>query len=363
MRYRRKSVLWRGGKTPALPGLKRKVSEVKMGKTQIEWVKNPDGSQGYTHNPMSGCKNHTPEGLCLDGLFPCYAWKLAHTRLKQRYLANTNTAYMSKFPDIGYSKLINPFYPRFWEERLSEGIFNLGIKPKGIFVCDMGDLFGIGVPEDWTKKILAVCRMSCYQQHRFYLLTKQPQNLIKFSPFPENCWVGVTATKTIQYTEAAYWLKEIEAKVKFISFEPLLERIAPKAWPWQLFPEGNPKGICDWLIIGACTGSLPEMVRLVDSYPCETLSIMRYGNKYTAQPPIQWLREIVEAADKAGVKVFLKDNLRGLSPKEPPFYTKCCAEVNGKDPCYEEPCLSEHLVDECSKAPNFWMLRQEMPEC
>ena len=63
-----------------------------MNKTSIEWVRNPDGSQGYTHNPMSGCKNHTPEGLCLDGLFPCYAWKLVHTRLKPLYLANENAA-------------------------------------------------------------------------------------------------------------------------------------------------------------------------------------------------------------------------------------------------------------------------------
>ena len=29
-------------------------------------------------------------------------------------------------------------------------------------------------------------------------------------------------------------------------------------------------------------------------------------------PQIEWVREIVEAADKAGVKVFLKNNLRPL---------------------------------------------------
>ena len=150
--------------------------------------------------------------------------------------------------------------------------------------------------------------------HRFYLLTKQPQNLIKFSPFPDNCLVGVTATKTIQYTEAAYWLKEIEAKVKFISFEPLLERIAPKAWPWQLFPEGNPKGICDWLIIGACTGTL-EDTRTAKHYH-QDLTPKFWGRKWTLQPRIEWLQEIVEAADKAGVKVFLKDNLMPLFKAE-----------------------------------------------
>ena len=76
------------GNTPLLPpgieGLGGSMT------TNIEWVKNPDGTQGITWNPITGCKNHTTKGLCLDGLFPCYAWKLAHTRLKQRYLANSN---------------------------------------------------------------------------------------------------------------------------------------------------------------------------------------------------------------------------------------------------------------------------------
>ena len=34
--------------------------------------------------------------------------------------------------------------------------------------------------------------------------------------------------------------------------------------------------------------------------------------KPTVYPKIEWVGEIVEAADKVGVKVFLKDNLRPL---------------------------------------------------
>ena len=180
------------------------------------WARNPDGSPGYTLNPFSGCQNHTPEGLCLGGLFPCYAWKLAHTRLKQRYLANNDGVPNADILDYGRD-MKDPFYPRFWEERLSEGIFELGRKPKGIFVCDMSDLFGIGIPDDWIKKILAVCKMSCNQQHRFYLLTKQPQNLIKWSPFPDNCWVGVTATNIDMTVAGLTSLSEIKADIKYIS--------------------------------------------------------------------------------------------------------------------------------------------------
>lgn len=199
-----------------------------MNKTQIEWVKNPDGTQGYTWNPITGCLNHTPEGLCLGGGFPCYAYRLAHRRLRDRYLANKNIV-----PDkvrIMAGEFNDPFYPRFWPERLDD----IKREPlpwfhqnkdlrKGIFVCDMGELFGNWIPQRWQDKIFDVIKL--HSQHRFYLLTKQPQNLIKFSPFPDNCFVGVSATNQQQFDNAVKYLKEVKATVKFISFEPLLESI------------------------------------------------------------------------------------------------------------------------------------------
>ena len=202
-----------------------------MNRTKIEWVKNPDGSQGYTWNPITGCLNHD-NGLCKGGGFPCYAYKLAHGRLKLRYLANRN--FDLPFPQGGEygvahldKALHDPFYPRFWYERVREefGAKTAGAIPKGIFVCDMGDLFGQGIPEEWTRRVLSHIGMSWYSEHGFYLLTKQPQNLIKFSPFPPNVWLGVTVTNQEMLDKAIYHLKTIDAKVKFISLEPLLERI------------------------------------------------------------------------------------------------------------------------------------------
>jgi protein gp37 len=256
-----------------------------MNKTKIEWVKNPDSSQGFTWNPITGCLNNCEY---------CYARKLANGRLQSRYLANNNL--IPPYEDsegvthtpTNIARTSMPFYPRFWESRLREGIFDLGSKPKGIFVCDMSDLFGIGIPEMWTRKILAVCNV--YPQHRFYLLTKQPANLIKFSPFPENCWVGVTATNGRMVDDAGYWLERIDAKVKYLSLEPLLE-------PIQLY-FGKP-GI-SWLIIGAQT------------------------NPYKP-PEIEWVREIVEAADKAGIRVFLKNNLESLVYYQSRDYDICWA--------------------------------------
>ena len=62
-------------------------------------------------------------------------------------------------------------------------------------------------------------------QHTFLFLTKQPQNLIKWSPFPPHCYVGVTATNPDMFANAIYYLGGIEASVKYISAEPLLKSL------------------------------------------------------------------------------------------------------------------------------------------
>lgn len=265
-----------------------------MNRTQIEWVKNPDGSPGYTWNPITGCLNHD-NGLCKGGGFPCYAYKLANTRLKKRYLANKQVApYPQGYSDPVSAKLdldicaLDPFYPRFWEERLEvfkrryKQLQTCTVYPKklGIFPCDMGDLFGIGIPEEWTKLVLEVIRINAYD--RFYLLTKQPQNLIKWSPFPENCWVGVTATNGDMFRNALFYLRKIEARVKYVSLEPLLAEIPMLHIPTLLEP-------INWLIIGQQT---PVSAK--------------------TEPRAEWINQIVDAADKTGIPVFLKDNLKPL---------------------------------------------------
>ncbi len=257
-----------------------------MNKTKIEWVKNPDGTPGYTWNPITGCLNHT-DGMCKGGNFPCYAYRLATTRLRERYLANDIIGETDPRTSRLRESFANPFHPRFWPEKLLElrtrkPRQQTFTKSKGIFPCDMSDLFGIGVPEEWTRQVMDTIK-SC-PQHRFYLLTKQPQNLPQWSPFPANCWVGVTATSKSLLKEATIYLaQDVEAKVKYISVEPLLD------WP----DDGTKlqsywlEGRINWLIIGAQT-------------------------KPYKPPKIEWVREIVEAADKAGIPVFLKDNLKPM---------------------------------------------------
>ena len=259
-----------------------------MNKTNIEWAKNPDGSQGYTWNPITGCLNHI-DGLCKGGGFPCYAYRLANTRLKDRYLVNRDIAptpnYPYRDPIIDSMNIVygwkqaysDPFYPRFWSGRLDEKFGEWG-DGKGIFVCDMADLFGIGVPEKWTWDVLEKIDRLGYEHHRFYLLTKQPQNLHRFSPFPRNCYVGVTVCNQSMHNEAIACMAGIKAKIKYISYEPLLRPIsATHAYDLSEI---------QWVILGSQT-------------------------KPTVMPKIEWVEEIVKAADRAGAKVFLKNNLKG----------------------------------------------------
>jgi len=199
-----------------------------LNKTRIEWVKNPDGSPGYTFNPLTGCLNHI-NGLCKGGGFPCYAYRLAHGRLKHLYLANLNLPPLAKGgmrtegnKGVWAGDFADPFYPHFWEDRLFAPYMQMG-KPRGIFTCDMSDLFGIGIPEIWTQKVLH--QIQICKRHRFYLLTKQPQNLINFSPFPDNVYLGVTVCNQEMFNKAIHYLKMVDAKVKFLSMEPLMERI------------------------------------------------------------------------------------------------------------------------------------------
>ncbi len=286
--------------------------------TNIEWPRNPvllspnldpklasSYGKGCTWNPITGCLNDCPY---------CYARRLANTRLKDRYLVNANLASRYLNPPYAYTAdLLNPFYPRFWPERLrdigkpNDYGFSQVKKPKGIFVCDMSDLFGIGIPDEWTEQVLG--EIMRWPEHRFYLLTKQYQNLVKFSPFPDNCFVGVSVTTNGDMTRALVNLTCIEAKTKYISFEPLLGQIG-------MTDHMKIKGLIDQVIIGAMTGTYESMKPLLLKYPA--LIPMPYGKKLTLQPRIEWVEEIVGSADKAGVAVFLKDNLNSIlgDPRE-----------------------------------------------
>ena len=175
------------------------------------------------------------------------------------------------------------------ELRLDLSVFDrLPKAPKKVFLCSTNDYWGGWIPDEWREAIRQ--KTQEYPQHTFQVLTKQYRNLRKDGPYPENWWIGETITDgDDDKTPLAYF--DIEAKIKFISFEPLLN------WWDSATSEMVAKSLkiagIKWVIIGRLTG---------------------YGHRY--DPKIVWVEEIVRACDKAGVKVFLKDNLEPLLVKQ-----------------------------------------------
>jgi len=152
------------------------------------------------------------------------------------------------------------------------------LKPSRIFVGSTMELFGDFIPEDWTRDIFK--KVKIFPSHTFIFLTKQPTGLFKWSPFPDNAWVGVSPITNGQMLLAIGQLEKIQAKVKFLSLEPLRNRLETV----PLIP--NFKDVINWVIIGQQTPP----------------------SKKTS-PKLEWIQEIVETCDKANIPIFLKNNL------------------------------------------------------
>lgn len=219
-----------------------------MNKTKIEWVKNPDGSQGYSWNPI--------KGICPVGCWYCYARKIY-----QRFNMNERLYW-------GHEKPIFLLRDIFPVERRK--------KRSGIFVCSTFEIFHKSVPFTWRDEIFKTVE-NC-PQHRFYILTKFPQNIDR--PMPENVWLGVTITGHKDIWRLKDLLK-ISAKIRFVSIEPFLENIYVSAS--ELFTQ------MDWIIIGRLTG---------------------YGKR---RDPLLWpIQGIVTLAKHNNIPIFLKDNLKDI---------------------------------------------------
>ena len=165
------------------------------------------------------------------------------------------------------------FKPLFHAERLKDPY--IWRKPSRVFVCSMGELFE--QPRPNIEKVLQVCGEN--PMHRFLILTQRAEELKKYH-YPDNIWLGVTVTERVD--EDRIWiLKNTDAKIKFVSFEPLH---GPMRRSLDL-------GGINWVIIGG---------RRKVTYP-------NYIPKYV--PPRAWVEHIIAEARRVGAAVFLKYNL------------------------------------------------------
>lgn len=189
-----------------------------MNKTKIEWTES-------TWNPITGCSEAS------TGCANCYAKKMAK-RLKA---------------------MGNPRYKNGFEITIHEDLFELPLKskePKIIFVCSMSDLFHEKVSFEVIERLFDVMEKANW--HIFQVLTKRSGRLLEFSKtrtIPSNVWIGVTIEHESVSNRLEH-IKQISAKVKFLSCEPLVGSLR----------ELDFNGI-DWIVVGGESGSNSRPLR------------------------------------------------------------------------------------------------------
>jgi len=247
-----------------------------MQKTNIAWAE-------CTWNPVVGCTK------CSPGCENCYAERMA-ARLNGIFAAKGDDDNWARYSNIlkfdtsqreegravGWNGQVELCYDRL-EQPLHWR------KPRMIFVPSMGDLFHPAVPFEFIDKVMAVIALC--PQHTFQVLTKRAERMREYfnemalgkrhigdslrkigqegfvqrlvvaksmmvgkngmPPYktPANLWLGVTCCNQQEADKNIPFLLQTPAAVRFLSLEPLLERIVIHNWT----------GI-DWIIIGAESG-------------------------------------------------------------------------------------------------------------
>ncbi len=249
--------------------------------TDIEWVKNDDGSKGASWNPVRGCRLTSP------GCSHCYAMTQAHrfsgpggayeglTKLRAKG-GPVWTGDFREVPDM----LDVPFRTR---------------KPTTWFVNSMSDLFGEGVSNEFIASVFGV--MAATPGHTYQVLTKRAERLPEWAewiheqglelidavgetpgprtsadgsaciyllgehhdlgnraaadaynnaPWPlPNVWLGVSVEDRKHGLPRIEHLRRTPAAVHWLSIEPLLE---------DLGDELDLAGI-DWVVVGGESGN------------------------------------------------------------------------------------------------------------
>lgn len=162
-----------------------------MRKSKIEWTE-------ATWNPTTGCTKVSA------GCKHCYAETMAN-RLKA----------------MGTRGYENGFEFTLMPERL---IYPINVKkPTRFFVNSMSDLFHEEMPFEYLDKVFSVIEKT--PRHQYQILTKREEILKEYFEkrnVPDNVWLGVTVEnkKSIKRIDV---LRNINAKIRFLSIEPLLE--------------------------------------------------------------------------------------------------------------------------------------------
>ncbi|MDV2493983.1 hypothetical protein CMU02_14800 [Elizabethkingia anophelis] len=243
-----------------------------MNKSNIEWTE-------ITWNPTTGCTKVS------NGCKNCYAERWANMQHKR-----------------GINQYRNGFELTLATERLNDPL--KWKKPQIVFVNSMSDLFHNKVENDYIKKVFSV--MNNTPQHTYQILTKRIERVKELADnifWSDNIWLGVSVENT-EFVERIEILKKIPAKIKFISFEPLLGDV-----------KYNDFTDIDWVLVGGESGGKARKVEK------------------------EWIKSIIDNCKRQNTAFFFKQwGKRVFNPnqkdptidKKHPFYAKGGCMVDDK---------------------------------
>ncbi len=223
-----------------------------MAPSAIEWT-------DETWNPVTGCSRVSP------GCDNCYMYVL-YPRLRAWGVPGYENApdHVQLLPE----RLLTPLK---WK------------RPRRVFVNSMSDVFHPRVSFAFVAAMFTVMEQAARERgHVFQVLTKRPGRAVAWwqrygeafpDGWPANVWIG-TSVESQKYAPRLDVLARIPAAVRFVSVEPLLERVDLSEW--------LESGAVQWVIVGGESG---PRARPMDA---------------------DWVRDLRDQSLKAGVAFFLK---------------------------------------------------------
>ena len=191
--------------------------------TTISWTDS-------THNPWWGCSPVAP------GCDNCFAAALDRRTGGDHWGPHTRPRVMS---DANWRK------PLRWE-REHEAFSAEHGRRRRVFCGSMCDWADKNAPDGQRERLWSLIRETPHLD--WQLLTKRAPNIVRYLPPDwgdgyDNVWLGVTVENRKHGLPRLARLREIPAKVRFLSVEPLLEDLG----------ELDLTGI-DWVIVGGESG-------------------------------------------------------------------------------------------------------------
>lgn len=240
----------------------------------IEWT-------DTTWNPSTGCSRVSA------GCRFCYAETLA-ARLKR----------------MGSARYENGFEFTMHWDKIKEPLS--WKKPRKVFVNSMSDLFHENSRLDFVREVFKV--MQAATQHQFQVLTKRPDRMRDwlrvlqdegaYSP-SNHIWLG-TSVENARVRKRIDELREVPAKIRFLSCEPLLGPLK----------ELDLAGI-SWVIVGGESGTHLWN----DKFQARRALVKWEQGKWNVRPDrAEWVREIRDECLATETPFFFKQ-WGGATPK------------------------------------------------